>query len=144
MKIVRTPPFLLLVLLSLAGEAGCGAPADLDTTDTDTDTLDTSADAIVSRWIADDIDDAGARVRPPLDQKQPVRDPGIRDDVDGVLADTLIPCIREGGFMKRCPKGESCVYDRAEDGTKGAAYCVDKNREPTGNGPTLRAVRVRR
>jgi hypothetical protein len=143
MKIVRTPPFLLLVLLSLAGEAGCGAPADLDTTDTDLSDLDTSADAIVSRWIADDADDAGARVRP-LDQKQPTRDPGVRDGADGVLADTLIPCIREGGFMKRCPKGESCVYDRAEDGTKGAAYCVDKNREPTGNVPTLRAVRVRR
>lgn len=140
MKIVRTPPFLLLVLLSLAGEAGCGAPADLDTTDTDVSDLDTSADAIVSRWIGDD---AGARVRP-LDQKQPTRDPGIRDDADGVLADTLIPCIREGGFMKRCPRGESCVYDRAEDGTKGAAYCVDKNREPTGNVPTVRAVRVRR
>ncbi len=139
MKIVRTPPLLLLVLLSLAGEAGCGAPADLDSTDIDVSDLDTST-AVVGRWIADD---GGARVRP-LDQKQPIRDPGVRDGADGVLEDTLIPCIREGGFMKRCPKGESCVYDRAEDGTKGAAYCVDKNREPTGNVPTVRAVRVRR
>jgi hypothetical protein len=143
MKIVRTPPFLLLVLLSLAGEAGCGAPADLDTTDTDVSDLDTSADAIVSRWIGDDADDAGARVRP-LDQKQPTRDPGVRDDADGVLADEKIPCIREGGFMKRCPKRESCVYDRAEDGTKGEAYCVNAQGEPTGNVPTVRAVRVRR
>jgi hypothetical protein len=74
-------------------------------------------------------------------QKQPTRDPGVRDGADGVLADTLIPCIREGGFGKRCPIGEKCVYDRNEDGTKSPAYCVDKDRNPTGNVPSFRGAR---
>ncbi len=82
---------------------------------------------------------ASARVRP-LDQKQPVRDP-VAPGGGEVLADEKIPCIREGGFGKRCPKGEKCVYDRAEDGTKGAAYCVDSHGEPTGNVPSLRVRR---
>lgn len=82
---------------------------------------------------------ASARVRP-LDQKTPVRDPAAPGEA-GVLADEKIPCIREGGFGKRCPKGEKCVYDRSEDGTKGAAYCVDNHGEPTGHVPTLRLRR---
>jgi len=77
-----------------------------------------------------------ARIRP-RDQKTPVRDPAAPGEA-GVLADEKIPCIREGGFGKRCPKGEKCVYDRSEDGTKGAAYCVDSHGEPTGHVPTVR------
>jgi len=96
------------------------------------------ATACVEFEVTDDA--AVMRVRP-LDQKQPTRDPGVRDGADGVLADTLIPCIREGGFGKRCPIGEKCVYDRAEDGTKSPAYCVDKDRNPTGNVPSFRGVR---
>jgi len=105
----------------------CAAATDGDVTDTaatDTDVSDAPASV--------------ARVRP-LDQKQPVADPGA--PADDVLEDTLIPCIREGGFGKRCPPGESCVYDRSEDGTKSPAYCVDKDRNPTGNVPKFRGLR---
>jgi hypothetical protein len=105
----------------------CSAATDGDVTDTAaTDTDVSAAPASV------------ARIRP-ADPKQPVADPGA--PADDVLADEKIPCIREGGFMKRCPRGESCVYDRAEDGTKGAAYCVNAQGEPTGNVPKFRGLR---
>lgn len=76
-----------------------------------------------------------ARIRP-AKPWGPVAEP--EPGADGVLAEEKIPCIREGGFMKRCPPREKCVYDRSEDGTKGAAYCVDSHGEPTGNVPSFR------
>lgn len=95
------------------------------------------ATACVEFKVSDDA--AVLRVRP-VKPWGPVAEPAV-DGADGVLADEKIPCIREGGFGKRCPIGEKCVYDRAEDGTKSPAYCVDKDRNPTGNVPSFRGVR---
>lgn len=117
MKIVRTPPLLLLLLCGLASEAGCHSVE--------------SEDLGVRVEVAG-LNVISARLSP-RDPKRPTRDPGVRDGVvDGVYAETGIPCVRMG----RCPNGEKCQYDQDEDANRGAPYCVDpETGEKTGNVP---------
>jgi hypothetical protein len=70
------------------------------------------------------------RIRKPA---RPVPDPVVDDPgVDGVYAETGIPCVRMG----RCPNGEKCQYDQDEDANRSAPYCVDPvTGEKTGNVP---------
>ncbi len=120
----------LFVLLACCAPAETSAP------------LDSGAPAASDSGFAPapEVPASAARVRAPAKPWEPVAGPD-GGAADGVLAEEKIPCIREGGFGKRCPPNEKCVYDRAEDGTKGAAYCVDEHGEPTGNVPSFRGGR---
>lgn len=53
--------------------------------------------------------------------EEPVADTGVELRRLGVVERTGIDCVRMG----RCPEGQSCKFDRTEDGGRSAPYCVD-------------------